>query len=606
MCGIMGYVGRKPCIPYIVKGLKMLEYRGYDSAGIATLVDGEIKIKKVVGKVNQLEKIVVNNEEGYIGIGHTRWATHGEPTLDNAHPHIDCNGRFVVVHNGIIENYKELKDYLLERGHIFRSQTDTEVIVHLLEEFSEENIVYSFKRVVERLEGSFALVVLDKNNTQTLYGIKRQSPLIIGLGEGEVFVASDIPALSLWVENYIFPEDDQLVILNPKKLEIYNLKDKLEKLNIKPVKISRERISVDKGGYSHYMLKEIHEQPAVLREIFTEGIEKKENFFFFKDFKEDNNLWKNINKISIVACGTSYHAGYFAKYLWEEELPYNVEVDYSSEFRYRKPKIDKNTLFIAISQSGETADTIAALRLVREKGAKILSLTNNLRSTIARESDFNLYLRTGIEIGVAATKTFMAELAFIFLLKEYIKQELYGENTINWDDLRKIPVYLEKILSESNLVKEIAYKYSKNKNFLYIARGKNFPLILEGALKLKEISYVHAEGVSAGEMKHGPIALLDENTPVMTIAVQDETYNKIFSNLEEVKARKAPIIAIATENDKKIMDVANDFIYVPKYDSKYYQFFVTIPLQLFAYYVAEKLEREIDQPRNLAKSVTVE
>ncbi len=606
MCGIMGYVGRKPCIPYIVKGLKMLEYRGYDSAGIATLVDGEIKIKKVVGKVNQLEKIVVNNEEGYIGIGHTRWATHGEPTLDNAHPHIDCNGRFVVVHNGIIENYKELKDYLLERGHIFRSQTDTEVIVHLLEEFSEENIVYSFKRVVERLEGSFALVVLDKNNTQTLYGIKRQSPLIIGLGEGEVFVASDIPALSLWVENYIFPEDDQLVILNPKKLEIYNLKDKLEKLNIEPVKISRERISVDKGGYSHYMLKEIHEQPAVLREIFTEGIEKKENFFFFKDFKEDNNLWKNINKISIVACGTSYHAGYFAKYLWEEELPYNVEVDYSSEFRYRKPKIDKNTLFIAISQSGETADTIAALRLVREKGAKILSLTNNLRSTIARESDFNLYLRTGIEIGVAATKTFMAELAFIFLLKEYIKQELYGENTINWDDLRKIPVYLEKILSESNLVKEIAYKYSKNKNFLYIARGKNFPLILEGALKLKEISYVHAEGVSAGEMKHGPIALLDENTPVMTIAVQDETYNKIFSNLEEVKARKAPIIAIATENDKKIMDVANDFIYVPKYDSKYYQFFVTIPLQLFAYYVAEKLEREIDQPRNLAKSVTVE
>ncbi len=606
MCGIIGYVGKNPCVPYIIKGLKMLEYRGYDSAGLATLVDGEIKIKKVVGKVNQLEKIVVNNEEGYIGIGHTRWATHGEPTLNNAHPHIDCNGRFVVVHNGIIENYKELKDYLLGRGHIFRSQTDTEVIVHLLEEFFEENIVYSFKRVVEKLEGSFALVILDKNNPQSLYGIKRQSPLIIGLGDGEVFVASDIPALSLWVEDYIFPEDDQLAILNPKKLEIYNLKDKLEKLNIKPVKISKEKISIDKGGYPHYMLKEIHEQPTILREIFTEGIEKKGNFFFFKDFKEDDNLWKNINKISIVACGTSYHAGYFAKYLWEEELPYNVEVDYSSEFRYRKPKIDKNTLFIAISQSGETADTIAALRLAREKGAKILSLTNNLRSTIARESDLNLYLRSGIEIGVAATKTFMAELAFIFLLKEYIKQELYGENSINWDDLRKIPVYLEKILSESNLIKEIAYKYSKNKNFLYIARGKNFPLILEGALKLKEISYIHAEGVSAGEMKHGPIALLDENTPVMTIAVQDETYNKIFSNLEEVKARKAPIIAIATENDQKIMDVADDLIYVPKHNSKYYYFFVTIPLQLFAYYVAEKLEREIDQPRNLAKSVTVE
>ncbi|MCS7201563.1 MAG: glutamine--fructose-6-phosphate transaminase (isomerizing) [Dictyoglomus sp.] len=607
MCGIIGYVGKNTCIPFLINGLKMLEYRGYDSAGIATLVDGEVIIKKVVGKVKQLEEIVDYNEKSYIGVGHTRWATHGEPTIDNAHPHMDCNGRFIVVHNGIIENYKELKDYLIAKGHKFRSQTDTEVIVHLIEEeFLEENIIFSFKKAIEKLEGSFALVILDKKNPTTLYVIKRQSPLIVGLGEEEIFVASDIPALSLWVENYIFPEDDQLVILSPRRIEIYNLKNNLCRLNLEPVKIPKEKISVDKGSYPHYMLKEIYEQPAVLREIFTEAIEKKGNLFFFKDFEEDSILWKKINKIFVVACGTSYHAGYFAKYLWEEELPYYVEVDYSSEFRYRKPKINENTLFIAISQSGETADTIAALRLAKEKGAKILSLTNNPRSTIARESDFNLFLRSGIEIGVAATKTFIAELAFIYLLKEYIKQRLYGENGVNWDNLRRIPVYLEKILSNSNSIKEIAYKYSKMKNFLYIARGRNFPLILEGALKLKEISYIHAEGVSAGEMKHGPIALLDKNTPVMAIAVEDETYNKIFSNLEEVKARKAPIIAIASEGDKKILDIANDVIYIPKFDPKYYPFFVTIPLQLFAYYVAEKLEREIDQPRNLAKSVTVE
>ncbi|MCX7846184.1 MAG: glutamine--fructose-6-phosphate transaminase (isomerizing) [Dictyoglomaceae bacterium] len=606
MCGIIGYVGRNLCVPFIIKGLKMLEYRGYDSAGIATLVDGEIKIKKVVGKVKQLEEIVDSNEKSYIGIGHTRWATHGEPTLDNAHPHIDCNGRFIVVHNGIIENYKELKEYLISKGHKFRSQTDTEVIVHLIEEFLEENIVFSFRKVIEKLEGSFAVVILDKKNSKTLYGIKRQSPLIVGMGEEEVLIASDIPALSTWVDNYIFPEDDQLIILNPKNVEIYNLKNNLYKIDLKPVKIPKEKISVDKGGYSHYMLKEIYEQPAVLREIFSEGIEKNENFFYFKDFEEDKNLWKEINKIFVVACGTSYHAGYFAKYLWEEELPYYVEVDYSSEFRYRKPKINEKTLFIAISQSGETADTIAALRLAREKGAKILSLTNNPRSTIARESDWNLFLRSGIEIGVAATKTFIAELAFIYLLREYIKQKVYGENDIDWENLRKIPIYIEKILSESHLIKEMAIKYSKMENFLYIARGKNFPLILEGALKLKEISYVHAEGVSAGEMKHGPIALLDKNTPVMAIAVQDETYNKILSNLEEVKARKAPIIVIASEEDDKILDIAKDVIYVPKFVPKYYPFFVTIPLQLFAYYVADELKREIDQPRNLAKSVTVE
>ena len=412
--------------------------------------------------------------------------------------------------------------------------------------------------------------------------------------------------LPSWVEDFVFPEDDQLVILTPKKVEIYDLKNGIRNLTITPIKLSKEKISVDKGEYPHYMLKEIFEQPTVLREIFSGGIEKEGNIFYFKDFKEDGKLWEEIDKIFIVACGTSYHAGYFAKYLWEEELPYNIEVDYSSEFRYRKPKLNQNTLFIAISQSGETADTIAALRLAKERGAKILSLTNNPRSTIARESDFNLFLRSGIEIGVAATKTFMAELAFIYLLKEYIKQKLYGENNIDWENLRKIPVYLEKILSQIDLIKEIAYKYSQNRNFLYIARGRNFPLILEGALKLKEISYQHAEGVSAGEMKHGPIALLDENTPVVAIVVRDETYNKIFSNLEEVKARKAPIIAIANEGDSKVKDIANDIIPIPEFDPKFYPFFITVPLQLFAYYVAEKLGREIDQPRNLAKSVTVE
>jgi len=606
MCGIFGYTGKNPCISYIIKGLKMLEYRGYDSAGIATLNNGNINIRKVVGKVELLENIIDKNDESLIGIGHTRWATHGAPTEENAHPHFDCDMRFVVVHNGIIENYKEIKDYLIKKGHIFRSQTDTEVIAHLLEEYSSSDIKFSFKKIIDEIEGSFALLILDKKNPNTLYAIRRQSPLIVGLGKEEVFIASDIPALSLWVEDFIFPDDDQLMVITPKNIEIYNLKKDLEQLPLKTIKLPKEKIFADKGEFPHYMLKEIFEQPIVVKDILTTAIERKGDLFFFKDFREEDNFWKDINRIYIVACGTSYHAGYFAKYLWEEELPYNIEVDYASEFRYRKPKIDRNSLFIAISQSGETADTIAALRLAKEKGAKILSLTNNQRSTIARESDLNIFLRSGVEIGVAATKTFMAELVFIYLLRDYIKQRLYYKSEVDWEGLRKIPIYLEKILSESNIIKKIAYKYAERKNFLYIARGRNYPLVLEGALKLKEISYQHAEGVSAGEMKHGPIALLDENTPVVAIAVNDETYNKIISNIEEVKARKAPIIIIGNEKDNKIKALGDDIIPIPEHDSKFYPFLITLPLQLFAYYVAEYLGREIDQPRNLAKSVTVE
>jgi len=612
MCGIIGYIGNNSCVNYLIEGLKLLEYRGYDSAGIAMVSskDSDIFIKKVVGKVRDLEKVVRNDlVDGYfnVGIGHTRWATHGEPTEINAHPHTDCDGRFVVVHNGIIENYKEIKDELISKGHRFRSQTDTEVIVHLIEEFSKSstNILEVFEKVSKKLEGSFAIVVLDRQNPNVLYAIRRQSPLIVGLGEKENLIASDIPALSPWVENFIFPDNDQLMLITPNKVEIYDVKNGVEKVNIQTVKIPRENIKIDKGNFPHYMLKEIFEQPLILREIFTHAIKKEGDNFYFEDFQEDRDLWENINKIFIVACGTSYHAGLLAKYLWED-LPYEIEVDYSSEFRYRNPKINEKTLFIAISQSGETADTISALRLAKEKGAKILSITNNLKSNIARESDYSLFLRSGVEIGVAATKTFTAQLAFIYLLREYIKQRLYGKIDIDWENYRKIPTYVEEILEESNIVKDMAYKFSKKKNFLYIARGINYPLILEGALKLKEISYVHAEGVSAGEMKHGPIALLDKNTPVVSIAVQDSTYNKILSNIEEVKARKAPIIIIGNKGDRKLMELTKYIISIPKFVPEFYPFLVTIPLQLFAYYVAEKLGREIDQPRNLAKSVTVE
>jgi glucosamine--fructose-6-phosphate aminotransferase (isomerizing) len=609
MCGIFGYTGRSNSLLYIISGLEKLEYRGYDSAGIAYIKNGEIEIKKVVGKVQDLKNILDFSIVSNIGIGHTRWATHGGITYENAHPHVDCLKNIALVHNGIIENYKEVKKFLENKGHKFLSQTDTEVAVHLLEYLLNEeklSLEEAIEEIFRRLEGSFAFLVMDRRRKRELFAIRKQSPLIIGYGKGENFIASDIPALGIYTDTFYFLKDNEFAKISPEKIEIFHVTDGKSKLiTINPIKIPQDNIRAEKDGYPHFMIKEIFEQPSVARRIIS-NLERYDNIFEIKELKESNIEWDKIQQTFIIACGTSYHAGYFAKFLWEQELPYSVDIELASQIYYRSLKVPPNTLFIAISQSGETADVISAVRNLKEKGFKVLSLVNNTQSTIARESDYVIGLKAGVEIGVAATKTFIAQLIWLGLLKDYIKTKILKEN-INLDNWNLLPTYLENYLdSIKNLVKNISDKYYLKRNFLYLARGKNYPLALEGALKLKEISYIHAEAVPAGEMKHGPIALLDPDTPVFGLVYKDETYSKMVNNLEEAKARKAPIIAIGNENDEKLLNLVNDLIPIPNIDPFYYPYLAAVVLQLFAYYTANNLGREIDQPRNLAKSVTVE
>ncbi|MEN3011556.1 MAG: glutamine--fructose-6-phosphate transaminase (isomerizing) [Dictyoglomus thermophilum] len=607
MCGIFGYVGNKNCIPYIISGLEKLEYRGYDSAGIAYLKDKNLEIKKIVGKVQNLKEILDFNDFSNTGIGHTRWATHGGISVENAHPHTDCEGNIAVVHNGIIENYKEIKNFLISRGHKFRSQTDTEIVPHLLEEMVDKDgmsLEEALKELFKRLEGAFALLIIDKRRPSILYALRKQSPLIVGFGTGENFVASDIPALGDYTERFYYLKDNQMAIVSDKEIKVYDLKTN-NYIEVEPIIVPQDGIRAEKNGYPHFMLKEIFEQPLVVRRILS-TLDRDKDKFIFEDIKNVDISWEKIRKVFIVACGTSYHAGYYAKFLWEKELPYFIEVELASQMHHRNLNIPEETLFITISQSGETADVISTLRKVKENGFKVLSLVNNPQSTVARESDYFINLRAGVEIGVAATKTFMAELVYLELLKEYIKSRLYNIK-IDLDKWNMLPTYLESYLSQiKDRVFEVAKKYYQKRNFLYLARGKNFPLALEGALKLKEISYIHAEGIPAGEMKHGPIALLDPETPVFGIVYKDETYSKMINNLEEAKARKAPIIAIGNEWDEKLESLVDDLIPVPNVDPFYYPYMGAMVLQLFAYHVANLLGREIDQPRNLAKSVTVE
>uniref|UniRef100_A0A7C3MJX9 Glutamine--fructose-6-phosphate aminotransferase [isomerizing] n=1 Tax=Dictyoglomus thermophilum TaxID=14 RepID=A0A7C3MJX9_DICTH len=609
MCGIFGYTGSNNSLPYIISGLEKLEYRGYDSAGIAYIKNGEIEIKKVVGKVQDLKNSLDFSTISNIGIGHTRWATHGGITYENAHPHVDCLKNIALVHNGIIENYKEVKKFLENKSHKFLSQTDTEVSVHLLEYLLEEeklSLEEAIEEIFRRLEGSFAFLVMDKRRNRELFAIRRQSPLIIGYGKGENFIASDIPALGMYTDTFYFLKDNEFAKVSPEKVEIFHVTgDKSKLITINPIKIPQDNIRAEKDGYPHFMLKEIFEQPSVARRIIS-NLERYDNVFEIKELKESNIEWDKVQHTFIIACGTSYHAGYFAKFLWESELPFSVDIELASQIYYRSLKVPQNTLFIAISQSGETADVITAVKNLKEKGFKVLSLVNNTQSTIARESDYVIGLKAGVEIGVAATKTFIAQLIWLGLLKDYIKAKVLKEN-INLDNWNLLPTYLENYLdSVKNLVKNISDKYYLKRNFLYLARGKNYPLALEGALKLKEISYIHAEAVPAGEMKHGPIALLDSDTPVFGLVYKDETYSKMVNNLEEAKARKAPIIAIGNEKDEKLLNLVDDLIPMPNIDPFYYPYLAAVVLQLFAYYMANNLGREIDQPRNLAKSVTVE
>jgi glutamine---fructose-6-phosphate transaminase (isomerizing) len=589
--------------------LKRLEYRGYDSSGIATIEGTEVKINRAVGKIKNLDSIIQNEKFiGTMGVGHIRWATHGKPSEENAHPHTDCKGKIVVVHNGIIENYRQLKQDLILEGHKFSSETDTEVIVHLVEKYFKGDILEAVKSAVGHLKGAYALGIISLDNPDVLIGVRYDAPLVVGIGENEYFIASDIPAILAYTKKFVFLEDGDIVELKRDNYKILDVTGKTceRKTNI----IEWDSLMAEKAGYKHFMIKEIFEQPQTIEDTFRGRISVEDASEFFGEINLNPEVIRNINRISIVACGTSYHAGLIGKFLFESISGISTETEIGSEFRYRDLIIDDKTLLVAISQSGETADTLAPLREGKKYNARTLSICNVMGSTITRDSSITLYTRCGPEIGVASTKAFTGQLTEIYLLAIYfgiVRGKITKEIAIKLvDSLIKIPRDIVNILNKEQDVKIIAKKFFKKSHFLYLGRGLNYPIALEGALKLKEISYIHAEGYPAGEMKHGPIALIDENMPVVCIATKGKVYEKILSNIEEVKAREGIVIAIATEGDERIKTKADYVFYVPETEEEFYPLLNIIPLQLLAYHIGILRGCDVDQPRNLAKSVTVE
>ncbi len=613
MCGIIGYIGERQIIPVLLEGLRRLEYRGYDSAGMVFLDSEKIKVIKVKGSVFNLEEKVFTefpNNPKSPGLGHTRWATHGEPSENNAHPHLDCEGNLALVHNGIIENYYELKDILIKKGHNFKSATDTEVIVHLIEDFIKQglDLKIAFVEAIRRLKGAFAIGLISKKEPQFIMVARNQSPVIIGLGEGENFVASDIPAILPFTKKVLFLNDGEIAILYKDKVEIFNLEG--EKLKKESFWISWDLALAEKGGFPHFMLKEIYDQPEAIKNTLLGRLDLDSGEINFSKEGLTKEFLKNIEKIFIVACGTSYHAGLVGKYLIEKHLKISVEVDLASEFRYRSTLINSKTLFIAISQSGETADTLASLRLAKQLGAKILSICNVLGSTITRESDLVLYTQAGPEISVASTKAFVTQILIFILLVLYTKKLFYGENEKDKiSALIKLPSLLKDFTENVHFqIKKLAEKWYRIENCLFLGRNILYPIAMEGALKLKEIAYIHAEGYAAGEMKHGPIALIEENFPTIILSAKETgiIYEKTLSNAEEVKSRRGPIIAIISENSEEFKKIAEDYIEIPLTHYEFLPIFFVIPLQLFAYEMATLRGCDVDKPRNLAKSVTVE
>ncbi len=604
MCGIIGYIGNKNCSDILLQGLSKLEYRGYDSAGVAILNNGNITRLKTEGKLQGLyAKVYLEKPEGTIGIGHTRWATHGAPTTVNAHPH--SAGKFSIIHNGIIENYKELKSYLQKEGAIFSTETDSEIIAHLLD-LNSKNSTFeeAVVKTISKLEGAFAVLVLFEES-EKIIAFKQHSPMVIGVGDEEMFVASDIPALLEYTKKFIFMNDGELATLEKNSFKLYdfslNPKEyKIETLNISP-------LMAEKGNYKHFMLKEIFEQNRSISDTFRgrvlNGGEKLD-----LDISNLEDFFKNsLKRVIITACGTSWHAGLVGKYFIEHLARVPVEVDYASEYRYRSPIIDENCLVIAISQSGETADTLFSIKMAKEKGAKVLSICNVFQSSIPRNSDAVLYTYAGPEIGVASTKAFTTQLAVMIMFAIHLKECKIGSLDVDLlKELLSIPEKIDGVLKNGDLVLELAQKYHHFKDFLFLGRGLNFPIALEGALKLKEISYIHAEGYPSGEMKHGPIALIDEDMPTIIIATKNNQYEKVLSNLQEIRARSGKVIAIATEGNSSITEFCDDIVFVPESSALLEPFFTVIPLQLFAYYVADIKGTDVDQPRNLAKCVTVE
>ncbi len=577
MCGIVGYIGEKEANDILINGLERLEYRGYDSAGLAVISNHEININKKKGKIENLK--LLPKLSGTIGISHNRWSTHGSPSDRNAHPFTDKTGNFAAVHNGIIENYLELKEELRKDGIEFSSDTDSEVIVHLIAKNYKGDLKDAVLKTIKRLQGAYAFCVI-KNDNQEIIGARNGSPLVIGLGKHENFFASDVSAIIEHTRDVIYVNDFQIARITKESVEVFNFRGEEEPLDVREVNWTLEK--AQKQGYKHFMLKEIFEQPEVVKETLKVPI----------------TIPKNFSRIIVVACGTASYAGLVGKYIIEELAKIPVVYEIASEFRYKEPLISKDDLVIAISQSGETADTLAAVRLTKEKGAKTLGIINVVDSTIAREVDERIYTRAGSEIGVASTKAFMSQLIVLYKLAFYLAGKEFNTRDVE----EKIAVILQK----NEEIKKLAQKYCLYQNFLYVGRNRNFPLALEGALKLKEISYIHAEAYPAGELKHGPIALISEEMPTLAICPKDSVYAKTFSNMEEIKSREGKIIAIATEGDEEIKRISNDIIYIPKVEEIYYPLLCVIPLQLFAYYIADMKECDVDKPRNLAKSVTVE
>ena len=609
MCGIVGYIGKKEALPILLDGLRQLEYRGYDSAGVCMLEEGKIKIAKRSGKIKDLISSIKKGDldGSRLGIGHSRWATHGAPTNLNAHPHTDCSGDIAVVHNGIIENFNEIKERLLHEGHHFKSETDTEEIAHLIEKYYRGDLVKAVLKTIKNLKGSFALGVICKNEPDKLIGARKESPLVVGLAKSGNFIASDIPAILKHTKKVMYIDNNEVVVLKKNKVRVLGIDGKKKKKAINTIKWTIK--SAQKSGFPHFMLKEIHEQPKILKHTISSRVKGSSRISLEGLNLSDRDI-KNISNIIILACGTAYHAGLVGKYLIEKFTDIPVWVDLSSEFRYRKPIVDKNTLVIAISQSGETADTLAAVKEAKEKGANILSICNVVGSSLVRISDSVLYTYAGPEISVASTKAYTAQLTILYLLSFYIadKKGLLKKTVKKYliREFKKLPSILEKILDKKNSLQKLANKHLHFGSFLYLGRNLNFPTALEGALKLKEISYIPAEGYAAGEMKHGPIALIDEYRAVVCIAPQSDTYEKMVSNIQEICARKGKVIIVATEGDDEIKGFTKEIIYIPKIEEIFSPIVCVLPLQLLAYYIAVKRGCDVDQPRNLAKSVTVE
>jgi len=614
MCGIVAYLGKKEAFPIILKGLKRLEYRGYDSAGIALIDGNDLNVYKCAGKVSNLEAFTEGkNIIGHNGIGHTRWATHGPPNDVNAHPHVSMDGSLALIHNGIIENYDALKKELIKQGYVFKSDTDTEVLVNLVEHIGKkENVWYgeALRLALFHVVGAYAIVATSKNHPNQMVAARKSSPLVIGIGaDGDFYLASDATPIVEYTKQVVYLEDEEIAVLKlGEKLKIYNIADQEKTPYFQQLEVELE--ALEKGGYEHFMLKEIHEQPRSIHDCFRGRLNAAEGWVSLGGIKDYEQKMIQANRLILIACGTSWHAGLVGEYLIEDLARINVEVEYASEFRYRNPILSENDVVIAISQSGETADTMAALELAKSKGATILGICNVVGSSVSRITDAGSYTHAGPEIGVASTKAFTAQVTVLILMAlSLAKQkgtipEASFRNLLA--ELEAIPEKVKQVLATNDKIEKIAREYKDATNALYLGRGSSFPVALEGALKLKEISYIHAEGYPAAEMKHGPIALIDENMPIFVIATQGNSYEKVVSNIQEVKARKGKVIAIVTEGDVQVREMADHVIEIPETNEYLVPLLATIPFQLLSYHIAVMRNCNVDQPRNLAKSVTVE